>query len=229
MELVNKIILSIPFYSKSQFQTDFQEIDLNFPFKLIEIRWDYFHSKISGDLAKWVIKYVHSFNMKAIFTYRGSNTNFNEHHLLLNELISFKPDYIDLDVDIIASQLTELVDFSIKNDVMIVYSYHNDNETPPLPILSDMFEFFIQMLPGLTSREGNILKMVCTAKNTEDNETIIQFCDQFSNLGIDLISFCMGEMGKSTRIKSIQHGAVYTYAYIREPTAAGQIHFSDIL
>ena len=85
------------------------------------------------------------------------------------------------------------------------------------------------MLPKFISRKGHILNMVFTAQNNNDIETILKFCDENGDQGFPLISFCMGEIGKPTRKQSITRGAAYTYAYIRKPTAHGQVHISDIL
>jgi 3-dehydroquinate dehydratase-1 len=230
MDLLRKIIVSIPFRSKKQFENDMQSlIALDYPIQMIEVRWDYFSEFITVDIASWVIALIHSFEKKVIFTYENKKKSSEKGHILIiKNLIANKPDYIDLDVNFIASLLTDLVELAISNDISIIYSYHNWEETPPIQIINDMFEFFIQMLPKISYRTNNILKMIFTAKDSRDVKTVLQFGRQNCAQGIPLITFCMGELGKASRIESILIGCAYTYAYIGEPTAPGQLHISEI-
>ena len=230
MEFMKQIIPSIPFSSKVQIQADVQELlNYGYPIHLVEIRLDYYNANLSRDLLLWVKNLIQSNEMKILFTYKNKNLSHDAYYSLIQQLIKTKPDYIDLDVDIIASTLTNLAELALKNNVLIVYSYHNTKDTPSLPIISDMYEFFIQMLPKFISRKGNILKMIFTANKMTDNDTVLQFCARCGNLGIPLVSFCMGDLGKRSRIQCIRNGAAYTFVYIKKPTARGQIHINEIL
>lgn len=227
MNLLENVIVSIPFYSEDQFDSDIQKlVEIDYGISLIEIRFDFYQNPIQNNLIEWITEYLRSLHFKMIFTYQTDDPN--TCIPLLRALISHKPDYIDLDVNIFASTLTELAEQATQNDVAIVFSYHNWEETPSLNIISDLCEFFIQMLPRFTSNTNHILKMVFMASNDRDESTIIEFCKMYSARGFRLISFCMGERGKNSRIQSIVDGCTFTYAYIGKPTAPGQLHVSEI-
>ena len=161
MDLLKKVIISIPFISEDQLKTDVQNlIDLGYGVDHIEIRFDYWKDELLDDLIEEVVRFLHSKNMKMIFTYKLQQEQDNEYISILHRLISHKPDYIDLDLNILASTLTELAENAIQNEVAIVYSYHNWEKTPSLETISDLCEFLIQMLPQFSSNTRHILKMV---------------------------------------------------------------------
>ena len=229
MDLLKKIIISIPFYSEEQFKRDVQTlIDQGYGVNLIEVRFDYWEGDLSDELIKEIIQYLRSNQMKMIFTYKVQREYTQDHISVLQRLIYHKPEYVDLDVNIIASVLTELGQYAIQNDVSLVYSYHNTEYTPSLDTISDLCEFFIQMLPNFSSNAKHILKMVFMATKQEDLLVINEFCKRYADQGFNLISFCMGELGKPSRIQSIINGCPFTYAHIGNPTAPGQFHITEI-
>jgi 3-dehydroquinate dehydratase-1 len=229
MNWSKKIIISIPFSSEEQFKSDVQNlIDLRMGIDHVEVRFDYWKEKLEDNQINEVAHYLRSNQMKMIFTYKLQKEQDNEYITILHRLISYKPDYIDLDTNIIASRLTELADYAIQNGVAIVYSYHNLEETPSIHFISDLCEFFIQMLPKFTSNADNILKMVFLANHPQDESTVINFCKQYANQGFNLVCFCLGEAGKKSRIQSLENGSAFTYVYIGKPTAPGQIHISEM-
>jgi len=229
MNLFEKIIISIPFVSEAQFKADIQRLRDLFPkIEYVEVRFDYYNGDLSDSIIEDVVRTLRSNRLKMIFTSKMLHEIDDLYISSLNRLISHKPDYIDLDLNIIASTLTELAEYAIQNNVAIVYSYHNEEKTPSLGTISDLCEFFIQMLPKFTSNRDNILKMVFMAVDPDDVAIVIEFGKCFGDQGINLISFCMGELGKTSRIQSIINGCSFTYAHIGNPTAPGQLHVTEI-
>jgi 3-dehydroquinate dehydratase type I len=229
MDIYKKIIVSIPFITKSQLKTEMHNLCVSFPkIRYVEIRFDYHKGDFSDNLIEQVAQILRSYRLKFIFTHKMRQELDENYVSSLKRLISHKPDYIDLDIDIVASTLTRLAENAIKNKVAIVYSYHNKEETPSLDTISEMCEFFIQMLPKFTSNTDHILKMVFMATKSDDVDTILEFAKKYGSQGINLISFCMGELGKPSRIKSIENGCAFIYAHIGIPTAPGQLHVSEI-
>ncbi len=118
MDTSKKIIVSIPFFSEKQFKLDLQElITLNTGISLIEVRFDYWEAELSNELIQIVVQYLRSYQMKMIFTYKVQREYTQDHTSILHRLISHKPDYIDLDTNIIASKLTELAQNANENNV----------------------------------------------------------------------------------------------------------------
>ncbi len=229
MDLLKKVIISIPFFSDEQFKADVQKlIDLGYGINYIEVRFDYWKGDLLDLQIQNVAQYLRSNHMNMIFTYKQQNQEKEEYISIIQRLITHKPDYIDLDVDIIASILSELAESAIQNDVAIVYSYHNGGKTPSLVTISDLCEFFIQMLPKFSSNANHMLKMVFMATERGNITDVMDFCKRYGGQGFKLISFCMGELGKLSRIQSIFNGCAYTYAYIGNPTAPGQFHISEM-
>ncbi|MBN2156556.1 MAG: type I 3-dehydroquinate dehydratase [Candidatus Lokiarchaeota archaeon] len=226
---MKKVIISIPFYSKAQFYEElFNLRKLDLGISCIEIRFDFLREKLTRNLIADAKTNLRDNDFKMIFAYHSS---MGDNPLLfqkLRSLIRCQPDYIDLNANIPLIPLTELADLAVKNHVSIIYSYHNWEETPSLDVISELCEYFLQLLPHFASDPQNILKMVFMAKTSDDQNTVLNFCKKYHDKGFKLISFCMGEDGKMSRIQSIKNGCNYTYAYIGEPTAPGQIHLSDI-
>jgi 3-dehydroquinate dehydratase-1 len=113
----------------------------------------------------------------------------------------------------------ELIEFAHQNNSDVIISYHNFNNTPDSDtlnkILKDCFKF-----------GADIAKIVTTAVVNIDNSTILSL---YNNPG-RIIAFCMGEMGKLTRIIAPFLGAEFTYAAMDkgEATATGQIKYSEM-
>jgi len=226
----NKVIISVPYHSEKQIIAETNQILQSWKeIKIIEIRFDYWIGDLVDDAVARIARYLRKSHLKSIFTYQ-SQPHDDESTLvpLYQRLIQYNPDYIDFDTNLQASVLDGLASLATQKRTNIIYSYHNWKETPPRESISSLYELFIQRLPYLSSNERNVLKLVFMATKTTDVNKILDFCRQYSHHGIKLISFCMGELGKVSRILSILNGCAFTYAHIGEATAPGQIHISEI-
>jgi 3-dehydroquinate dehydratase-1 len=69
-------------------------------------------------------------------------------------------------------------------------------------------------------------KIVTTARTPEDNLTVLSLIPWAKkNLGLPLVAFAMGPLGKLSRVAAPLLGAPYTYAALpgREKAAPGQL------
>lgn len=72
------------------------------------------------------------------------------------------------------------------------------------------------------SKYSNYVKLVTTARNSNDNFKILALYD--NNIKTKLIAFAMGEHGISSRLLCTLYGnAPFTYASLDTPLAPGQL------
>ncbi|MGE5533634.1 MAG: type I 3-dehydroquinate dehydratase [Ignavibacteria bacterium] len=76
---------------------------------------------------------------------------------------------------------------------------------------------------------ASICKIVVTAKQIEDNLPILSFVS-FASTKAKLVCFCMGELGKTSRLLSPAFGAYFTFASLGQgsETASGQMSISEM-
>ncbi len=76
---------------------------------------------------------------------------------------------------------------------------------------------------------ASVCKIVLTAKQIEDNLPILSFVS-FASTKAQLVCFCMGEHGKTSRLLSPAFGAYLTFASLEQgsETAAGQMNISEM-
>jgi 3-dehydroquinate dehydratase type I len=76
---------------------------------------------------------------------------------------------------------------------------------------------------------ADVCKIVLTAKQIEDNLPVLSFVS-FASTKAKLVCFCMGELGKVSRLLSPAFGAFFTFASLEKgtETAAGQMSLSEM-
>jgi 3-dehydroquinate dehydratase type I len=76
---------------------------------------------------------------------------------------------------------------------------------------------------------ADVCKIVINAKQIEDNLPILSFVS-FASAKTKLVCFCMGELGKVSRLLSPAFGAFFTFAALEKgmETAVGQMSISEM-
>jgi 3-dehydroquinate dehydratase type I len=125
---------------------------------------------------------------------------------------------IDLEYD--SAGLHDIVPY-IKRHSKCLLSYHNLESTPPL-------EKLIGIVEGQIKAGADICKVVTTAREFTDNIIVLKLIRHFP--GIKIISFAMGEAGRTSRILSPLCGGYFTYACLEEgrEAASGQISVKEM-
>jgi 3-dehydroquinate dehydratase type I len=79
------------------------------------------------------------------------------------------------------------------------------------------------------SSGADVCKIVGTAKSVHDNLTTLNFVSENATK-THLVSFCMGEQGRISRLLSPVFGAFFTFAALEQgsETAPGQININDM-
>jgi 3-dehydroquinate dehydratase type I len=88
---------------------------------------------------------------------------------------------------------------------------------------------FKSVLEMEISSGAEVCKIVTTAKRIEDNLTILNFISTASSK-TKLVCFCMGELGKVSRLLSPLFGGFFTFASLehRSETAIGQMAIQEM-
>jgi 3-dehydroquinate dehydratase-1 len=206
---------------------------------LIEFRYDYIDNiqKITPDFTKEVLDNVDP-KIPVIFTFRnqkeGGQMKIDEGTRIniLKILVLSQPNYLDIEMNMEKRFLAELIDLANQNDVTLIFSHHNFNETPSYKAITNRIQLFMGILIdefGLNSNslEKFILKLVFKANAFEDNLISLKICKKTSKK-INVISFCMGTLGIFSRILCVLNGSFLTYGSMVEETAPGQINIKDI-
>ena len=130
-------------------------------------------------------------------------------------------DFIDVESSL-PVELREKV-FRAKGKSRIIISKHISDYTPSREELEKTLEF-------LAGTGAHIIKIVTRAKIWEDNFRVLSLIPDARNLGLEIIAFCMGPMGKISRILSCLMGGYLSFASLEEgkESADGQIPIREM-
>jgi len=205
---------------------------------LIEFRFDYIDNveDITSDLLQHLLHLIQP-QIPAIFTFRDSSeggqmeidqeTRFS----ILKTLINARPRYFDIEMITPYEILSEVINLAAYNNVILIFSYHNFEQTFVYERSVEMVDAFINKLCcNVESKivEESVYKIIFTAQSFEDNLVPIKLCKKFSQKGQRIISFCMGIPGIFSRVACVMAGAFFTYASFEEKTAPGQISLEEM-
>jgi 3-dehydroquinate dehydratase type I len=103
-----------------------------------------------------------------------------------------------------------------------IVSFHDFTGSLSLSELNSIFEK--EILSG-----ADVCKIVTTAKRIEDNLTTLNFTSTASGK-TKLVCFCMGELGKVSRLLSPLFGGFFTFASLKRgsETASGQMTIQEM-
>ena len=203
---------------------------------LIELRFDYISNikTISLDFVRDLLNMIHP-HATVIFTLRASSEggklkiHQKERFKILKMFIETKPDYLDIEMNTDKNILDDIINLAFQNEVKIIFSYHNFENTIAFDESIKLIQNFNEKLTQELSLDSKILediiyKVIFTAQNFEDNLIPLKLCKKLSNSNRKIISFCMGLLGIFSRITCILAGSYFTYASLEEKTAPGQIN-----
>jgi len=94
--------------------------------------------------------------------------------------------------------------FDARGKSVIVISTHISDGTPSRGELEKIFR-------ECTAAESDIVKIVTRAQAWEDNLRVLELIPKAHDLGIKIIAFCMGHMGRISRIFSHLMGSYLTF------------------
>lgn len=154
-----------------------------------------------------------------IATDRASRSETEQRQLLLD---ACKSGFEYIDAELFMPQLDALVKELKRLGAKTIVSYHKFDGFLSLPELNRVLEREI-------ASGADICKIVATAKKIEDNLTVLNFVSSAASK-TKLVCFCMGELGKISRLLSPLFGGFFTFAALERgsETAVGQMTIHEM-
>lgn len=189
----------------------------------IELRLDYCSFNL------YEFKQVFSYNKNIISTCRIGNYCEDKRLELLLQAINFGTNYIDLDINEDANIYDNLISNINKKKIKLILSYHNYYQI----VTQDEM---INIINSCINKNPSIIKIVCKSNSEQDNQYVLSIYDnpiynEIKTKNIELITFCMGNIGTPTRIESLTKGNPFIYTSLADDyaTANGQMTYYDVI
>lgn len=105
----------------------------------------------------------------------------------------------------------------------VILSYHDFAQTPPDRELKSLFEQMAALSTG-------VIKVVTLAQKMEDNISLLNLIGQGRNRGIEVVAFCLGSLGRISRLACLLMGGAFTYAALESgaEAAPGQLSLAKM-
>jgi len=187
---------------------------------LFEIRLDYLEEINYRELKKLKIKTSKPF----IFTNRkkeegGKFLGAEEQRIeILARALDCSPEYVDIELNTQIEIRDSFIKKASATGSNILVSYHNFERTPSIAELE-------KTLLNIKATFCDYAKIVTTAESKDDIKKLFNLYFIHKSEKPKLIAFCMGNIGKISRVSCLAMGAPFTYAAQTEnkETAPGQI------
>lgn len=152
-----------------------------------------------------------------IATYR-SDSNFELLYSKYKRAIEFGCTCVDIDINVPEVYRDKIADLAHSMNRKVILSYHNYEKTPGHRDL-------MRLIDKMRTSGADIVKLACMAISTEDCSRVLGLYEKYTKL----VAFCMGEIGKITRLAAPMLGAPFTYASIKgKEVAPGQMSYGEV-
>jgi len=145
------------------------------------------------------------------------SSNERERVSILKLISEYNPLLLDIEFHTLKKD-KNLQKYVKNSKTEILVSWHDFKKTP------DMNEL-LRIQKNMARFSKNI-KIVTTAKSFIDSTKIMSLYNPDNK--INLISFCMGEIGKHSRILCLYLGSPFTYVSLGKPIAPGQFSLDEV-
>lgn len=131
-------------------------------------------------------------------------------------------DLVDYEMSNAAAQMQAVREASRRHGVGLVCSYHNFDETPPLPALAAEYR-------RAQAMQGDVAKVSVMARNSGDALTLLAATLQASQaIDLPLIGVSMGPLGALSRIAGFAFGSALTFGVAAAGSAPGQLPVGEL-
>ncbi len=130
---------------------------------------------------------------------------------ILREAMDLGVEFVDVEAGSKRSSLQEL--FIHKKRTRLILSHHDFEKTPTDKELQ-------ALLAQMMEQEPDVVKIVTLARTWEDNFNILSLLSHAMKRKQIIVAFCMGEMGKMSRIFAPFMGSAWTYACLDKDRAS---------
>jgi len=140
----------------------------------------------------------------------------NQRLQVIRKVAQLPPGFVDVELDALSPSLCRGLR---SRGARIIASSHDLKTTPRLPQLNEVVKRAMAL--------GDIAKVVTQSGGGEDNLRVMQLYTLFPRSR--LVAFCMGELGKVTRLLAMAAGSPIAYASLdSRSTAAGQLELGEM-
>ena len=213
-------MICVPIIARNNSEA-YRKIDIAAPLaQMIEIRLDLMESFNLKELLNASPKPV-------LVTYRskrdGGNgsVEYGTRIRYLIDAIELGADFVDVEYRLPLEFRQEL--FRHREGSQIIISTHLLNGTPSEKTLEEIFR-------KMAATGADIVKIVARARLWEDTLRVLELIPKAQRLGVKIIAFCIGPIGRITRVYSYLMGGYLTFASLAEgeESASGQIPVNEI-
>jgi len=128
--------------------------------------------------------------------------------------------YIDcIDIELGASIAAQVQAQAKTAGITIIVSGHDFDNTPDNKVLQSI-------VVRALSQGADIVKVVTTANSEDDAWRLLRFA---KSCKAPIVAFAMGEAGAFSRVKACEYGSLFTYGYITEAVAPGQLSAEELV
>jgi 3-dehydroquinate dehydratase type I len=140
---------------------------------------------------------------------------------LLEEALTWGVQAVDVEFSTDAAWRREL--YARRGQTRLILSWHDFEGTPENVELDRIFS-------DMLAQEADILKLVTQARTPEDNLRVLALIPRARAAGKDIIAFCMGPLGKWSRVAAAFLGSYVTFAPFnpKQASAPGQITVNEM-
>jgi len=138
---------------------------------------------------------------------------------LLETAINSGAAWVDIDIFLKGNYRSRLIELSRKNNVKVIFSFHDYEKTPSIDELKNHIELGFQ-------NAADVVKIACFANSYSDTARILSLY----NDSRPIIALSMGEKGKISRTLALVYGAPFTFGYPKNisNTAPGQLSIKEL-
>jgi len=148
----------------------------------------------------------------------GSET---DRRAVLEEALAFKVHALDVEFSTDSAWRREI--FRERGQTRLILSWHDFAGTPAEAQLEETFT-------AMLAEEADIVKLVTWAARPEDNLRLLALIPRAQAAGKEIITFCMGPLGKWSRLAAAFLGSFLTFTPFnpKEASAPGQVTVSEM-
>ena len=140
---------------------------------------------------------------------------------ILRQAVDLGAAFVDVEIRTERSSLRELI--NNKNGTRMILSSHDFQRTRSGGELR-------RLLDRMMRQGADVAKIATFARSWDDNLKVLALIPYARKRGQAIVTFCMGEKGKMSRIFSPLMGAAWTYASLgrRQASAPGQLTVKEM-
>ena len=144
-----------------------------------------------------------------------------DRRVLLEGALTYGVHAVDVEFATDAAWRREL--FARRGKTRLILSWHDFSGTPEDAKLEEIFT-------AMLAEDADILKLVTKANAPADNLRLLNLIPRARAAGKEIIAFCMGPLGKWSRVATVFLGGFLTFAPFnpQQASAPGQITVSEM-